>query len=139
MRSFKFFLAALALVWVANPAFAEQLKSCDADCRAMRSAKAAQPKPTSVPLVCFHFQKLRAGATVLTLFGKNGEEVRRVAKKTGVAGKYCLGRHWVARASQVELCDENRTRGLRQRHLKEVLRLGRTPKGDPIRLWEDEK
>ena len=136
-RSLTILFTALALSWLAMPASAGQLKSCNADCRAMRSAMVKSPKATSIPLVCIHFRKLRPGATVLKVFGKNGEVIRRLAKKTGASGKYCLGHHWVVQAAQVHLCDENGTGLLLQNHLQVVLELSRTPKGDPIRLWRE--
>lgn len=108
---------------------------CGAACIDMLGARVTQPQSVNIDLVCVHFTQQQRGPVVLTLYGADGEAIRRISKITGTVGKFCIGKQsWALRTSVMELCNADDTRRAEGERLAAIIAAGRTPEDEPVQL-----
>lgn len=128
------FILLLAGVASVSPASAGE-RDCGESCTEMLGARVTQPRPVNFGLVCIYFTQQQRGPVVLTLFGADGEVIRRIPKVAEVTGKFCIGKQsWASRTSAMELCNQDDTRRAEGERLAAIIAAGRTPENEPVQL-----
>jgi hypothetical protein len=134
-----FVACGLVLSTISSPAFAGGRCSKSVLCDAYKHPRSGYRTPSTNNVICIYYEQATFDTIILKAFA-NGRvldlgNTRHNIVNAPPSGRICIGAGYVEAADRIEICNSVKRRILRPQHLDTLLRLGRTPQGDPVPLF----